>query len=90
MNVIAETAAETGTRSGNAVAADPENAGGEHGAERKRSGNVAGNEARIKTGNASVGVVLETASEIGTETEKRRRSYQKWERPSLMRLLLAR
>lgn len=90
VNVIAETAAETGTRSGNAVAADPESAGGEHGAERKRSGNAAGNAAKIKTGNASVVAVLETASGIGTGTETRRRSCQKWEKPSPMRLSLAR
>lgn len=90
VNVIAETAAETGTRSGNAVVADPGNAGGEHGAERKRSGNAAGNGARIKTVNANVEVVLEIANEIGTGIEKRRRKCQKWERPSLMRLLLAR
>uniref|UniRef100_A0A8C5SKC4 Uncharacterized protein n=1 Tax=Laticauda laticaudata TaxID=8630 RepID=A0A8C5SKC4_LATLA len=88
VNVIAETVAETVTRSGNAVAADPGNAGGEHGAERKRSGNAAGNGARIKTVNASVEVVLEIASEIGTGREKRRRKCQKWERFSLMRLFL--
>lgn len=87
-SVIAETAAETGTKNGNAVAAVLGIAGGGHVAERRMNGNAAGNAARIKTGSASDVADPGSGSGIGTVTGTRRRKCQKWAMPSLMRLLL--
>lgn len=89
-SVIAETAAETGTKNGNAVAADLGSAGGGHVAERRMNGNVAENAAKIKTGSASAVAVPENASGNGIVTGTRRKRCQKWAMSRLRRPLLAR
>lgn len=88
-SVIAETAAEIGTKNGNAVAADPGSADGGHAAERRMNGNAVESEARIKTGNASVVAVLGTGRGTVTVTETRRKSFPKWPTLSLRRPPLA-
>lgn len=93
-SAIAETAAEIGTKNGNAVVADHGSAGDGHAAERRMNGNAAGNAAKtktkIKTGSASDVVVPGTASGIENVTETRKRRCQKRVMPSLMKLLLER